>query len=77
MEWIERRTGDFLVSRSGKILGRVSAGINSDVHHAEATYAGGGDHKNSLGDYISNDSARKAVEKSARDTGLADKDSAA
>ena len=72
MKWVELRTDDFLVSRNGKILGRVSPSIDGSIHHAEAIYAGGGDHKQSLGDYISNDSARRAVEQSTKDTGLAD-----
>lgn len=69
MEWVERRDGDFLVSRSGKILGRVFSGSGTAVQ-AEAVYAGGGSHRNGLGDYISNATARAAVEAHVRDVKL-------
>ena len=56
MEWVERRDGDFLVSRSGKILGKVNQGMGT-AYAAVAVYAGGGSHKMELGDYISNSTA--------------------
>jgi hypothetical protein len=76
MQWIERRDGDWLTDDDGKIVGRVTQGIGSTVCHAESIYAGGGSHKQPLGDYISNDAARRAVEKHAREW-LAPKDSSA
>lgn len=71
MEWVEKRDGDYLVSRKGKILGRVFHGSGS-AHVAEAIYAGGGNHKQGLGDYISVSHARDAVEDHIRGVGLAD-----
>lgn len=70
MEWVERRDGDWLVNDDGKILGRVFQGMGT-AHAAEVIYAGGGNHKNSLGDYISNSTARAAVERHAREVLLA------
>ena len=70
MEWQERREGNFLVSRTGKIMGLVSQGIGSSIYRAEVVYAGGGTHRNSLGDYINEPCAREAVEKSVRELGL-------
>ena len=61
MEWVERRDVDFLVSRDGKVLGKVTQGMGS-THAATAVYAGGGSHRNELGDYLSNSTARAAVE---------------
>jgi hypothetical protein len=69
MEWCERRDGDFLVSRNGKILGRVTQGMGT-AYSAVAVYAGGGNHKMELGDYISNSTARAAVESHVRDVKL-------
>ena len=69
MEWIERRDGDFLVSRNGKILGKVTQGLGT-TYSAVAVYAGGGSHKMELGDYISNATARAAVEDHVRDVKL-------
>jgi hypothetical protein len=69
MEWVERRDGDFLVSRSGKILGKVTQGTGT-AYAAVAVYAGGGSHKMELGDYISNSTARAAVEAHVRDVKL-------
>lgn len=62
MNWIERREGVFLTSPQGKVLGKVWQTLGSSLHSAEAIYAAGGNHKNPLGDYISEPSARKAVE---------------
>ena len=69
MVWVVRQNADFLVDEHGKILGRVSA-TNYCVHHAEAIFAD--DRSNSLGDYISNETARLAVEKSSKNLGLDD-----
>lgn len=69
MEWVERRDGDFLVSRSGKILGKVTPSMGS-VYAASAVYAGGGRHGMELGDYISTTTARAAVEAHVRDLKL-------
>lgn len=66
MIWTERRDGDWLVANDGKILGRVSQGSGT-VYHAECIYAGGGTHKQPLGDYISSETARAAVERHARE----------
>jgi len=63
MEWIERRDGDWLVNEDGKVMGRVFQTIGGTLHHSETIYAGGGNHKNPLGDYISSASARAAVER--------------
>lgn len=70
MEWIERRDGYFLVADNGKILGRVTDSLTSSIYHAEVVYAGGGSHKTSLGDYISREAARLAVEAHAKEAGL-------
>ena len=64
MEWIERRDGDFLASRNGKVLGRVTQGIGT----IWAATAGGAD----LGEYISNQTARAAVEAHVRETKMAE-----
>lgn len=69
MDWIERRDGDFLVSRSGKILGKVTQGSGT-TYSAVAVYAAGGNHRAELGDYISNTTARAAVEAHVRDVKL-------
>jgi hypothetical protein len=69
MEWHEKRDADYLVSRSGKILGKVTQGVRT-VWAAEAVYAGGGSHKMELGDYISNQTARTAVEAHVRNVKL-------
>lgn len=69
MEWVERREADYLVSRSGKILGKVTSGRGS-IFCAEAVYAAGGEHKCELGDYISIRTARDAVEAHVRELKL-------
>lgn len=69
MDWVERRDGDFLVSRSGKILGKVT-NVMGSTYSAVAVYAAGGSHKVELGDYISNTTARAAVEAHVREVKL-------
>ena len=67
MKWVERRDGDWLVDDNGKIIGRVYQGMGSTAVLAESIYAGGGTHKQPLGDYISSKTARAAVERHARE----------
>ena len=70
MQWTERRDADYLVGDDGKILGRVACSMGAACLRAEAVYAGGGNHRMELGDYISNATARAAVEAHVRDVGL-------
>lgn len=67
MQWVEKRDGDWLVAADGKVMGLVTQRIGSSVYHAESIYAGGGTHRFPLGDYISCESARRAVEAHARE----------
>ena len=70
MQWTERRDADYLVGDDGKILGRVACSMSTAIYHAVVVYAGGGNHKMELGDYICNPTARAAVEAHVRDVGL-------
>jgi len=67
MQWHDHRDGEWLVNDDGKVMGRVTQAPGSSIYHAEAIYAGGGAHKNSLGDYISIAYAKAAVENHVRD----------